>query len=1021
MALAVASFTANASYQTDLAAGKSVTVSWSAGDAVIVFAAVETDSRNLVAPTATGLTFTQLSLIDGTTGNECAAGMWGAIAGASGSSVTVTASCSGAAANGCIVVWVISGGPSSLTAVTGNTTESGLSIATGAGDVVCYGLADWNATNPPGKTPATGSGTATERADQGNGSNYGVYIADWVGTTAGTTTYGPNNYTSLKVAQVAAVIKAPSGTNASAGSAPVATTAATAAAQLLPAAGSAPVATAAQPAAGQARPAAGVAGVATAAQAATTTVQPAAGSGVATVAAPAPAVTVLAQAGTAAVAVAATDAAASATTGPTNANAGGAAVGVTAAAAEARVPQLKVLQTYALASADPHSITIPGATAGRDVWLIVNTAAVVTTPSGWTSEASHVVDMASYIYRLDGASNPGGSIGVTLDLTAARALSAVAIEARTVAPGTLYASLVAPLNPPGSTAWGTDAHTFTARDDVLAIYAFHTSSTPPTFAASSYDHGFAALADTGWGGAGASGDEATRILVGFAVETGFTADGVVVTLDAAAPNGSAVGFLAFDENQATIASSAPVGATGQPATATVRGPAASAPVATTAPAPLAIVAPLASQGSVTLGGQPATTTVRAGAGAAAIAAQGQAATANTSSSTNANAGAAAVGVTAPAGAAAVRPAATSAPVGTTGQFDPGTVPVLQLVMDNPVGIAVTAANATVTATTGPTNANAGGAPVSLTAQAPAAQGRPGATSSAVSTTAPAPTGQVRAQAGVAAVATTGQAATVSTSASTSANAGVAAVGVQASAPAATARPAAAVAAVSAAGLGPSVQVGNQVLAQAAVAAVSTAAPSTTSAVRPSASEAACSTAGLASLAPVRPAAGAAVAAVSAAGPLVRIGLRPTTATIIALAFTAIGGPSSPTYTGGLNMLLQIQTLTKVRPAKTTDAYGNTVLDYGPAATRTTLPGWVWQASRREGRPDGRGPAEQVWELMCNEPDLDTDDRIEWSSGNPAGPLVFAIEGPPQPSYRAGNVAGAQGFHHTEATMRLVEG
>lgn len=213
MALAVASFTANANYQTDLSVGKSVTVSWSAGDAVIVFLAVETDSRNLVAPTATGLTFSQLSLVDGASGLECAAGMWGAIAGASGSSVSVTGSSSGAAANGCITVWVISGGPSSLTAVTGNTTESTLSIACGAGDVVCYGLVDWNATNPPGKTPATGSGTATERADQGNGSNYGVYIADWVGTSSGTFGFGPNNYTSLKVAQAAVLVKAPSGTN----------------------------------------------------------------------------------------------------------------------------------------------------------------------------------------------------------------------------------------------------------------------------------------------------------------------------------------------------------------------------------------------------------------------------------------------------------------------------------------------------------------------------------------------------------------------------------------------------------------------------------------------------------------------------------------------------------------------------------------------------------------------------------------------------------------------------------------
>jgi hypothetical protein len=58
--------------------------------------------------------------------------------------------------------------------------------------------------------------------------------------------------------------------------------------------------------------------------------------------------------------------------------------------------------------------------------------------------------------------------------------------------------------------------------------------------------------------------------------------------------------------------------------------------------------------------------------------------------------------------------------------------------------------------------------------------------------------------------------------------------------------------------------------------------------------------------------------------------------------------------------------------------------------------------------------------MCNVADLDTDDRIEWPTGHPAGPLVFAVEGPPEPAYRP-PAAGAGGFHHTEATLRLLEG
>jgi hypothetical protein len=81
---------------------------------------------------------------------------------------------------------------------------------------VCMFVCDFNATNPPGKTPATGSGTATERLDQGNGTTYAQWVADWVGTSAGTFTFGPNNYTSLQVAQVSLEITDPGGAAATA-------------------------------------------------------------------------------------------------------------------------------------------------------------------------------------------------------------------------------------------------------------------------------------------------------------------------------------------------------------------------------------------------------------------------------------------------------------------------------------------------------------------------------------------------------------------------------------------------------------------------------------------------------------------------------------------------------------------------------------------------------------------------------------------------------------------------------------
>lgn len=126
------------------------------------------------------------------------------------------------------------------------------------------------------------------------------------------------------------------------------------------------------------------------------------------------------------------------------------------------------------------------------------------------------------------------------------------------------------------------------------------------------------------------------------------------------------------------------------------------------------------------------------------------------------------------------------------------------------------------------------------------------------------------------------------------------------------------------------------------------------------------------------------------------------------------------FVGGLNVLLQTQTLTRVRPSSSTDAYGNRVLSYGGTATRTSFIGWMQQDMRVEARPDGRNPAEQRWLLVCNLADLDTDDRIEWPAGHPAGSLTFAVEGPPEPAYRPPGT-GAAGFHHVEATLRLLEG
>jgi hypothetical protein len=122
---------------------------------------------------------------------------------------------------------------------------------------------------------------------------------------------------------------------------------------------------------------------------------------------------------------------------------------------------------------------------------------------------------------------------------------------------------------------------------------------------------------------------------------------------------------------------------------------------------------------------------------------------------------------------------------------------------------------------------------------------------------------------------------------------------------------------------------------------------------------------------------------------------------------------------GLPARLLSQTVTRVRPTKTTDAYGSDQYDYGVTATRTTYPGgtpngaWIEQQSRTEPLTDGRDPLVESWLLMLNESDVDGRDRFEWIGPN--GTLTFEVDGPPRP------VHTPAGFHHTEATLRAVAG
>lgn len=113
--------------------------------------------------------------------------------------------------------------------------------------------------------------------------------------------------------------------------------------------------------------------------------------------------------------------------------------------------------------------------------------------------------------------------------------------------------------------------------------------------------------------------------------------------------------------------------------------------------------------------------------------------------------------------------------------------------------------------------------------------------------------------------------------------------------------------------------------------------------------------------------------------------------------------------------LMTETLTRVHPVALVDPAYGTTWDYGASATRVSFAGWLEQVSTTEAHDaDGNRLAER-WTLITNDRELDAIDKVEWP-GHPARPVVFTVEGIPEPAMRPGT-----GFHHLEATLVVVEG
>src|SRR5512139_2352733 len=197
MAASVSSFTASALNTT--ATPKTVTtLSWTAGDVIVVIGGAETADTTLNNPTNANLTFgaPQASNTAGGAG-DCDVYVWRAVAGSTQTGQTI--SCSRGATSGQwgFFVWVDTG-VSSTANPSANLTESNFTFTPSAGSIVHYAFFDWNANNTD-QTIAAGTGTATERADSRSAA-YGWYAGDWVGVTATSTGFGITDFTGLRIA-----------------------------------------------------------------------------------------------------------------------------------------------------------------------------------------------------------------------------------------------------------------------------------------------------------------------------------------------------------------------------------------------------------------------------------------------------------------------------------------------------------------------------------------------------------------------------------------------------------------------------------------------------------------------------------------------------------------------------------------------------------------------------------------------------------------------------------------------------
>lgn len=186
---------ATSSTYTDVTTNaETVSISWSAGDVIVVVGATEDDGRTLSTPTATGLTFSLIAEAGNASDTNVYA--WSATAAGAGSGVTVSATTSGGDGARGITAFVYSGsdGIGASAEINGSTAKTIGLTRGGENSAVIVVLADWNQVGDVTVDPTPAGGT--QRVAVAASGRYDAFVFDWLDQGgAGTTSYGITNHT----------------------------------------------------------------------------------------------------------------------------------------------------------------------------------------------------------------------------------------------------------------------------------------------------------------------------------------------------------------------------------------------------------------------------------------------------------------------------------------------------------------------------------------------------------------------------------------------------------------------------------------------------------------------------------------------------------------------------------------------------------------------------------------------------------------------------------------------------------